>query len=113
MKRRVCKRCGDCCHDMAWETEYPLEEIEALKKKAKNKAELRKLIFDDHEKFLKTFGLSLKKHISIKYRKKDVLVESKIDKCKHLGYKDGKAFCKNHKNRSDTCKNYFCTKASR
>ena len=110
----TCKRCGDCCKNMIWETEYPDDELFKLIKEPLNKKETEKIIYKDHEKHLATFGLPTKNHVAITWKKKKVMaiVETRAGKCKHLGFdKEGNSFCRIHKKRTAPCKKYFCRKA--
>ncbi len=111
---KKCKRCGDCCQNMIWETEYPDDEIYSLVKEPLTKKQVEDVIKKDHEKYIKTFGITTKKHISIEWNKKKKLatIETRAGRCKHLRFdKNGKSLCIIHKKRSDTCKDYFCRKA--
>ena len=86
----ICERCGKCCNTYSfWMTNRSFDND------------------PDEIKRLATYhGLELMKH-----RETGELGLKIPMTCKHLGWKDGKSFCKIYKTRPVVCKKYFCGKA--
>lgn len=85
----ICERCGKCCNTYSfWLTNRSFDNDP---KEIKRLAEYHNLTV-------------------MKNKKGEMGIKIPIT-CKHLGWKDGKSFCKINDTKPIVCKEYFCGKA--
>jgi Fe-S-cluster containining protein len=100
-----CLQCGKCCLGLEWSFNFDAGKEDVNKPS--------KYLLDAATAKMESYGLFYSKFKKAEIKDKKISLTFKVGICQHLGYDDGKAFCRNHENRPWACRNYLCSKAKK